>query len=117
MELFFGQDFSHVRVYQNAAAARSARDIKSNAYTIGRHIVFAPDRYAPSTRQGQRLIAHELVHVVQQSAQRLGHDAPASVEHVQCDTTETTLQPLDPLAAPAMDFLSKYGIAPFFDII
>ena len=37
------------------------------AYTVGSHVVFGTGRYAPGTPDGQRLLAHELTHVVQQS--------------------------------------------------
>jgi hypothetical protein len=67
MEQRFGHDFSQVRVHDGAVAAQSARDIGANAYTAGRDIVFGANRYAPATRTGRRLLAHELTHVVQQS--------------------------------------------------
>jgi hypothetical protein len=62
-----GYDFSRVRVHDDPSAADSARAIGANAYTAGEHIVFGQDRYAPQTRGGQRLLAHELTHVVQQA--------------------------------------------------
>lgn len=68
MESRMGRDFSSVRVHTDGAAARSAAAIDANAYTIENHIAFATGRFAPSTPSGQRLIAHELAHVVQQSA-------------------------------------------------
>lgn len=67
MEQRFGHDFSQVRVHSDGTAGQSARDVNANAYTVGHDIVFAEGRYAPETREGQRLIAHELTHVVQQS--------------------------------------------------
>ena len=45
----------------------SARLLGAKAYTLGSHIVFGKERYAPSVLQGQKLIAHELTHVVQQT--------------------------------------------------
>jgi hypothetical protein len=68
MEQRFGHDFSQVRIHQDAAAAHSARDVQAQAYTVGSHIVFGAGSYAPGTRAGQHLIAHELAHVVQQGA-------------------------------------------------
>jgi hypothetical protein len=67
MEQRFGHDFSRVRVHANAAAEQSAREVNANAYTVGRNMVFGEGRFAPATREGQWLIAHELTHVVQQS--------------------------------------------------
>ena len=66
MEPQFGHDFSSVRIHADAAAAESATAVNALAYTVGRDIVFAADRYAPATAAGRRLLAHELTHVVQQ---------------------------------------------------
>jgi hypothetical protein len=68
MEPRFGHDFSHIRIHTDAAAEQSARDIHSHAYTAGHNIVFGSGRYAPRTAEGNRLIAHELTHVMQQNA-------------------------------------------------
>jgi len=67
MEQRFGHDFSQVRVHTGAAAEQSARDVNAHAYTVGQNIVFAADRFVPGSHDGQRLLAHELTHVVQQS--------------------------------------------------
>jgi hypothetical protein len=67
MEQRFGHDFSQVRLHAGGAAERSARELSALAYTVGNHVVFGEGRYAPGTPAGQRLIAHELAHVVQQS--------------------------------------------------
>ena len=64
----FGHDFTKVRVHDDAQAAESARDIGAHAYTIGDDIVFGAGTFAPGTPDGQRLLAHELTHVVQQSS-------------------------------------------------
>ncbi len=63
----FGHDFSQVVVHTGAAAEHSARQVGALAYTVGHHIVFGAGRYAPKSTAGQRLLAHELAHVVQQS--------------------------------------------------
>jgi hypothetical protein len=62
----FGHDFSHVRVHTDDRAARSAQVLRADAYTIGSDIVFGANRYRPGTDDGDRLIAHELTHVLQQ---------------------------------------------------
>jgi hypothetical protein len=68
LEPRFGRDFSHVRVHSGGEAARAAQSIDARAYTLGRDIAFAPGEYAPHTRPGMRLLAHELTHTVQQGA-------------------------------------------------
>ncbi|MBP1468346.1 DUF4157 domain-containing protein, partial [Candidatus Chloroploca sp. M-50] len=69
MEPRFGRDFGDVRVHTDAQAAESARAVQANAYTVGNHIAFGAGRYTPQSSAGQRLMAHELAHVVQQGAE------------------------------------------------
>jgi hypothetical protein len=68
MEQRFGYDFSQVRVHTDAAAQQSARDVNAHAYTVGNDLVFGRDQYAPESRSGRHLLAHELAHMVQQRA-------------------------------------------------
>lgn len=63
-----GHDFSGVRIHTGAKADASAKAVNANAYTVGRDVVFAAGQYQPHAPLGQRLIAHELAHVVQQGA-------------------------------------------------
>jgi hypothetical protein len=63
----FGYDFSRVRVHSDAQAAEAARAVNARAFTLGLDVVFGAGQYAPWTTEGQRLLAHELTHVVQQS--------------------------------------------------
>jgi Domain of unknown function (DUF4157) len=64
----FGHDFSRIRVHTDAAAAQSAAALGAAAYTVGSHVAFAAGRYSPATDPGRRLLAHELVHTIQQRA-------------------------------------------------
>lgn len=66
MESRFGHDFSAVRVHTGTRAARSARAVGARAYTLGQHIVFGGGQFAPGSEAGQRLLAHELTHTIQQ---------------------------------------------------
>jgi hypothetical protein len=66
MEQRFGHDFSRVRLHTDMLANASARATNAHAYTVGHDIVFGTGRFAPDTAEGIKLIAHELVHVVQQ---------------------------------------------------
>ena len=67
MEPRFGHDFSQVRIHADGEAAQSASELHAKAYTVGNHIAFASGSFAPSTREGGTLLAHELTHVVQQN--------------------------------------------------
>lgn len=66
MESRLNYDFSNVRIHVDGKAAMSADAINARAYTVGRDIVFGQGEYNPGTKDGQRLLAHELAHVVQQ---------------------------------------------------
>ena len=67
MEARLGSAFDGVRIHTDANAARSAGALNAQAYTVGQDIVFGTGRYSPGTAAGNRLLAHELVHTVQQS--------------------------------------------------
>lgn len=64
----FGADFSRVRIHTDSTADAAARSIGALAYTRGQDVVFRQGAYQPDTESGRRLMAHELTHVVQQSA-------------------------------------------------
>jgi hypothetical protein len=66
MSARFGEDFSDVRIHQGGDAADSARAVNAQAYTVGSDVVFDAGKYDPSSPAGQRTLAHELTHVVQQ---------------------------------------------------
>ncbi|MCU0288587.1 MAG: DUF4157 domain-containing protein [Acidobacteria bacterium] len=68
MENAFQTDFSDVTVTPNSSRAPH---LGALAYTQGNEIHFAPGRYNPHTGTGQRLLGHELAHVVQQSEGRV----------------------------------------------
>ena len=63
----FGADFGAVRIHAGPSAAASAHAMGAAAYTLGRDIVFGAGRWQPQRMAGQRLLAHELAHVLQQS--------------------------------------------------
>lgn len=68
MEGAFAADFSAVRVHTGPASDRVASGLGARALTTGRDIVFGPGGFRPHTPGGDRLLAHELAHVVQQAA-------------------------------------------------
>jgi hypothetical protein len=68
----FGADLSSIRIHADARAAESAQSVHAHAYAVGQDIAFGPGMYAPSTGAGRSLLAHELAHTLQHSAQPLG---------------------------------------------
>lgn len=79
MERFFAADFSAVRIHVDS----KPESIGAVAFTRGAQIHFAPGRYSPHTPHGQRLLGHELTHVVQQSAGRVGNPFHGALAVVQ----------------------------------
>jgi hypothetical protein len=68
MEAALGHDFSRVRVHADALAATAAAALHARAFTVGQHVVFGQGHWQLATNSGQRLLTHELIHVVQQAA-------------------------------------------------
>lgn len=84
LEAGLGEDLSSVRIHHDTRSARDAAILGAHAYTSGNTIVFGAGRYAPHTREGFQLLAHEVVHVTQQ--RRLGERhlvQRAAVEYVE----------------------------------
>ena len=61
-------DLSPVRIHTDPLASKSAQAVNALAFTVGHDIVFGAGQYSPESDGGRRLLAHELTHVVQQSA-------------------------------------------------
>jgi hypothetical protein len=64
----FGRDLGHVRIYTGREASHAAGVLAARAFTHGSNVVFGEGRYHPGTADGDRLIGHELAHVVQQTS-------------------------------------------------
>jgi hypothetical protein len=62
-----GLDLAGVRVHTGDAAEAATAALGARAFAYGADIVFGPGELAPQTPAGMRLLAHELVHVAQQS--------------------------------------------------
>jgi hypothetical protein len=84
MESRFGEDLSAVRVHTDQRASAMNRQLHAAAFTSGRDIYFRTGRYDTSSLEGNRLLAHELTHVIQQRKGIGGADAShgsAPVQH------------------------------------
>lgn len=116
MEPQLGADLSHVRMHTGGESARAAETLGARAFTTGSDVHFGASEYAPGTKEGDRLIAHELTHAVQ--AQRSGvqrkaandaHDADAVQEHDVSQPGEPAEQEADAVADAAADNLHGGG--------
>jgi hypothetical protein len=70
MEPRLGADLSEVKVHVGSEDTRAAQSLGARAFTVGSDVHFGSGEYQPGTKEGDRLIAHELTHVVQ--GQRTG---------------------------------------------
>ncbi len=66
IESRLGADLSRVRVHTDRNAREMNQAVSAQAFTRGHDIYFDKGCYNPSSTAGQRLLAHELTHVVQQ---------------------------------------------------
>ena len=65
MEQGFAASFADVRVHHDTAAQGSAQALGALALARGAHLAFAPGQFRPDGAAGERLLAHELAHVLQ----------------------------------------------------
>ena len=65
MEPKLGADLSDVQVHTGGASAKAAAGIGARAFTVGSDVHFNSGEFAPGSKEGDRLLAHELTHVVQ----------------------------------------------------
>lgn len=61
-----GDDLGDVRVHADDHADTLARSVQARAFATGSDVFFAQGEYQPNTSSGDKLLAHELSHVVQQ---------------------------------------------------
>jgi Domain of unknown function (DUF4157) len=59
-------DLSDVRVHTDETADSLSRSVSARAFATGTDVYFAKGEYNPGSSSGDKLIAHELAHVVQQ---------------------------------------------------
>ena len=76
------------------AAGAAADALNARAFTVGQDMFFGPGQFAPDTSAGQRLIAHETAHTVQQQggragAQRIQRTGKAKAKSTVNDDTDT----------------------------
>lgn len=73
-EARLGADLGGVRIHTGEQAAGSARSYDALAYTVGQDIVFGAGQFDPHSHSGKKLLAHELVHTVQQGSGRVSRE-------------------------------------------
>lgn len=64
VEPLLGYDLSPVRTHPDAGQDMAAA-VQARAFTVGHHIYFGKDEYRPASRDGMRVLLHELAHTSQ----------------------------------------------------
>jgi hypothetical protein len=65
MEQQLGSDLSRARIHTGGESATAAEGMGARAFTVGNEVHFGAGEYTPGTKEGDRLLAHELAHVAQ----------------------------------------------------
>ncbi|HET9621862.1 MAG TPA: DUF4157 domain-containing protein [Kofleriaceae bacterium] len=79
MEARLGANFGQVRIHTDDVAARAAAALHAKAFTLGSDIFFAAGALDASSESGQRLLVHELTHVIQAQQGRVPSTLTTSV--------------------------------------
>lgn len=69
-ESAFSADLSSVRIHNGNEHNQLAKSLNAKAFTLGSDIFFGEGHYKPGSLDGDKLLAHELTHVMQQSGKR-----------------------------------------------
>jgi len=77
MERRLGSDLSSARVHTGSESAAAASQVGAKAFTVGSDVHFNAGQFAPGTKEGDRLLAHELTRKPEHADE--GHDAPSAV--------------------------------------
>ena len=88
MAKVLGYDLSGVRIHTGPEADDLSRQFMATAFTVGADIFFSQGSYDPGSRRGRTLIAHELIHVVQQNGGRVGKHEDEWMVHPCVDILE-----------------------------
>ena len=81
MEPELGADLSGVKVHTGGDSAGAAESLGARAFTVGSDVHFRSGEFAPGTKEGDRLLAHELTHVVQGQQAGVQRKADSDAEH------------------------------------
>ncbi|WP_155856218.1 DUF4157 domain-containing protein [Cellulomonas sp. URHD0024] len=76
METGFGTNLSHVRVHDGAQAGALSAGMSAEAFTTGNDIFFGAGRFAPETPSGERVLAHEIAHVLTEGGSSTARRSP-----------------------------------------
>ncbi|NJO00902.1 MAG: DUF4157 domain-containing protein [Bacteroidia bacterium] len=74
----FGADFSGVRIHTSSESVQMNQALGARAFTVGNDVHFNQGQYNPGSTEGKKLLAHELVHTVQQRSSTIRRQSSSS---------------------------------------
>ncbi|MEO7733622.1 MAG: DUF4157 domain-containing protein, partial [Kofleriaceae bacterium] len=94
-----GVDLGDVRVHTGGASAAAAQSVSARAFAVGSDVHFGSGEYDPDSKAGQQLLAHEVVHTVQQrgagsapvAQHKLEVSAPGDAAEIEADNLAESL--------------------------
>lgn len=96
MEPRLGADLSAVKVHADAESAQAARDLGARAFTVGQDVHFNQGEFAPGSKEGDKLLAHELTHVVQAQKSGIQRKAEGAAADADAQSAVEVSQPGEP---------------------
>ena len=111
----FQRDLSDVRIHTGSEAAQSAQQINALAYTVGNNIVFNDGQYQAHSDQGRRLMAHELVHTIQQGAIN-GTQSSATIPSVQRQDSDSDIGVVEEVSVELLNQVLPVGFGFSYEI-
>lgn len=102
-------DFSGVRVHTNRRADQLNKSLQAKAFTTDQDVFFGQGEYQPESQDGQKLIAHELTHVRQQTGGNLVE--PKTLHDTQFSKPPTEQQVNTQLRQPSIRDIRGQGAA------
>ena len=104
LEHTMDEDFSDVRVHDDAEAHELSKAVSAEAFTTGSDVFFQAGKYEPSSSAGQKLLAHELTHVSQQRGAARTSDMtvsdPGDASEVEASAIADKVSSAAPTATP-----------------
>ena len=109
MSRLLGADLAAVRLHVTGPASEAAAELGARAFTHGAHIAFAPGAYDPSSAATEHVLAHELVHVVQN--QRAGGQAMQLAARMDIGPSGSAIEREAEAGAHAITAGETFGVA------
>jgi uncharacterized protein DUF4157 len=106
-----GEDFSDVRIHDDAPAHELSKSVSAEAFTTGSDVFFKSGRYDPGSSEGRKLLAHELTHVAQQRgatpASELTVSEPSDAAEVEASEVADRISSAPPSSSAAPATVSR----------